>query len=232
MPALGGLSPQAGEQRYKQSLARQCTYAACRSRALPMRSHPRGDRIERRTIEFSVVAVCNPNGTPLGLQFRHHRTEFACELLGSIRRDGQVFQDQAALVFAFLANHEIKIVVRHPKVPHFGLRHIIRLSRAVPLVQLRWRTCCCRGVLHFGTRSPHWDSSPRPHPKLGEAQIRNCVLFGFASIYPASFKGSHYREFRKSVRCSYGRYFSDERPWSWLSPDLLMRLSGAFRRNR
>ena len=194
-----------------------------------MRSHPRWDRIERRTIEFSVVAVCNPNGTPLGLQFRHHHTEFACELLGSIRRDVQVFQDQAALIFAFLANHEIKIVVRHPKVPHFGLPHIIRLSRAVPFVQ----TQVAHLLLSRRVAFRHEE------PALGQLTAAGILslekprpMSGFASIYFVSFKGSHYREFRKSVRCSYGRYFSDERPWSWLSRDLLMRLSGAFRRNR
>jgi hypothetical protein len=84
-----------------------------------MRPHPGWDWIEWRAIEFLIVAIDNPDCTILTPELRHHHGEFARKLLGSIRGNVQAFQDEAALVFAFLANHEIKRVVRHPKVPPF-----------------------------------------------------------------------------------------------------------------
>jgi hypothetical protein len=82
-----------------------------------MRPHPGWDWIEWRAIEFLIVAIDNPDCTILTPELRHHHGEFARKLLGSIRGNVQAFQDEAALVFAFLANHEIKRIVRHPKVP-------------------------------------------------------------------------------------------------------------------
>jgi hypothetical protein len=84
-----------------------------------MRPHPGWDWIEWRAIEFLIVAIDNPDCTILTSELRHHHGEFARKLLGSIRGNVQAFQDEAALVFAFLANHEIKRVIRHPKVPPF-----------------------------------------------------------------------------------------------------------------
>jgi hypothetical protein len=49
------------------------------------RPNPRWDWIERGPIDFVVVAVGNPDYTILSLELRHHQTEFARKLLGSIR---------------------------------------------------------------------------------------------------------------------------------------------------
>ena len=91
--------------------------SACAPDQLMMRPDPGWDSIERRAIEFLIIAIDNPDCTILAPELRHHHGEFARKLLGSIGGNIQAFQDEATLVFAFLANHEIKRVVRHPKVP-------------------------------------------------------------------------------------------------------------------
>jgi hypothetical protein len=64
------------------------------------------------------------------------------------------------LIFVFFANHEIKGVVRHPKVPHLGLPNTLRLIRAVPLEATLsgvWRVSDVKGnVLQMRDPRPHW----------------------------------------------------------------------------
>src|SRR5215475_5105025 len=89
-----------------------------------MRSDPRRYCIERRSIEFVVVAVGDSDRVALRLQLWQHGTEFVCKLLGAIGCDVQTLKDQAALISAFFAVHEVKAVVRHLKVspiPNFSL---------------------------------------------------------------------------------------------------------------
>jgi hypothetical protein len=74
-----------------------------------------GNRIERRAIEFPVVAIGYPYGAMLRLKFRPDQTQFDSKLVGSVRREVKILQDDTALVLVLFADHEIKIVVGHPK---------------------------------------------------------------------------------------------------------------------
>ena len=80
------------------------------ARPLPWRN-----RVERRAIQFLVVAVRDSNRAALSIQIRAHHTQFACELIGSVRGDLQIPECKSALIPAVVPNHEIKIIVRHPK---------------------------------------------------------------------------------------------------------------------
>jgi len=115
------------------------------ARPLPWRN-----RVERRAIQFLVVAVRDSNRAALSIQIRAHHTQFACELIGSVRGDLQITECKPALIPAVVPNHEIKIIVRHPKP---SLRFALHTTSVSPgsLVQLAEPTLNCRDVLHFGS---------------------------------------------------------------------------------
>src|ERR1700736_3017530 len=86
-------------------------------------SHPHGNRIEWRAIEFPVFAVGNSNGATSRTEIRTHDRKLACQAIGLVERDICVFQDHAALIFELLAYDEIKIKVGHTNRLQFYCVH-------------------------------------------------------------------------------------------------------------
>src|SRR5260370_19226719 len=56
-------------------------------------------RIERRAIEFPVVAIGDADGAIFRLQFGTDQRQFAGKLVGPVGREVEILQDDTALVF-------------------------------------------------------------------------------------------------------------------------------------
>src|SRR5207302_10743876 len=86
------------------------------------RFQPRGDKVDRSTVELLTVCVSDSHGTSPRTQLRTDDAKLARETISLIDRDFCVFEDHATLVFEIFADDEVEIEVGHLNhLPSFQL---------------------------------------------------------------------------------------------------------------